>query len=85
MVPGSLKKRYSKSVSVVSNAAPVELTQTESEIQFSAPTHWRLYNKHGQLVAKDFGATVDVRQLKPRKGSYQLEFDNRVERIRLQK
>ncbi len=70
---------YSKEFTYRSKQPPVTFSpkKVETEIKFSSPTLYEIYDYYGNIVKKGFGDKVDVSGLK--KGEYFLNYDNQMD------
>jgi len=78
----SKKPRYSKEVFYNNKVPPVTFKpgngkKTSSQIVFSAPTEYEIFDFYGQFVKGGYVTKVDVRSLKS--GTYFLNYDNKTE------
>ncbi len=75
----SKKPHYSKELTYKAKVPPVSFSpkKVETEITFTSPTLFEIYDYYGNIVKKGFGATIDCSGLK--KGDYFLNFDNQME------
>ena len=70
--------RYSKSVRFTSTLEEVSFTpeKVKDNITFTFETLYEVYDKHGNIIKKGFGKTIDCTNLK--KDFYYLSYDNKT-------
>lgn len=75
----SKKPHYSEELTYKAKVPPVSFSpkKVETEITFTNPTLFEIYDYYGNIVKKGFGAKIDCSGLK--KGDYFLNFDNQME------
>jgi len=68
--------KYSKEVTLKTRVTPVTFkVEGNSQIVFSAPTMYEIYDFYGRIVFKGFGDNVKIGSLE--KGRYYLNYDNK--------
>ena len=72
--------KFSREVTTRSNIKPVTYKiESNSQIVFSQPTMYEIYDYYGRIVFKGFGDSVNIGSLE--KGRYHLNYDNSYEQF----